>query len=174
MLERLNAFKEKYRFASNSEAVFFIQKDATFRKEIVSLYKSIYNRSVSGCSNCICDAYVKLMLTKELPKMSEYKLRAGVILQDVGGDSRKMCGQQNITKLVEFEGKEIDLPLYHLITKPVCRQYFTALPTDIDELINEFKLKEPINIESVVTDSTEVKAVITEAKITRKPRGKKR
>jgi hypothetical protein len=89
MVERLEKLiAEKGQFANHAELSFFIKKNSYLRVEICELYEYFFDKKVTGCNNCICDAYLQLVtLTKEriMRKIElKYWLFAGVLLQDNG------------------------------------------------------------------------------------------
>jgi len=136
MLTRLIKLQEtRVQFANNQGELYKrFQTDFAFKKEVKELYEYFLKKTLS-CGNCYDEAYlqlVKIDLTKakEITKMStlKFQLKAGVLLHDVNGDSKKMISNVNITD---------ELALYHLKTNSKCRNKFVKLPDNIDELLKD-------------------------------------
>ena len=128
--------EESHQFANGSELMASLKNDIALRNEIEFLSKSIFHKSVSGCSNCYFDAYIQLRTLNIDTVMEKIKclflLLAGALLHDVVNQNNDLlCSNANITD---------DLALYHLKTNPACRKYFQELPENVDELIAAYVL----------------------------------
>ena len=140
LIERLENLKStRKQFGKGAELFSFIQTNVQFKNEIVSLSKHFLHRTVGigGCSNCVYDAYFELINLKDLPMETNYRLRAGVILRDVNGDSSKMMSNANITD---------DLAQYHLESNPKCAKFFEKMPTE--KAVESPEIEETIDIEA--------------------------
>jgi hypothetical protein len=140
LIERLENLKStRKQFGKGAELFSFIQENVQFKNEIVSLSKYFLNKTVGvgGCSNCVFDAYFELINLKEIPMETNYRLRAGVILRDVNGDSSKMMSNANITD---------DLAKYHLESNPKCAKFFEKMPTE--KAVESIDIDESIEIEA--------------------------
>ncbi|MDR2065480.1 MAG: hypothetical protein LBP85_07230 [Prevotellaceae bacterium] len=131
--ERIEALKERAQQYENLRSFGnAVQADIKLKQEIQSLYRTIFNKTVSGCSNCITDALFELLNCKNIMEKInlEYQLRAGALLLDiVKGDSKKTVSNANLTK---------DLALYHLATNPSCKRLFNKLPKDYQKEVKAF------------------------------------
>ena len=128
--------EESHQFANGSELMASLKNNVELRNEIEFLSKSIFHKSVSGCSNCYFDAYIQLRTLNIDTVMEKIKclflLLAGALLHDVVNQNNDLlCSNANITD---------DLALYHLKTNPACRKYFQQLPENVDELIEAYVL----------------------------------
>lgn len=104
-----------------------IENDSSFRKEIEELSMYFLGDKPHGCGNCYFDYFFKLRSKTIMDKSSNFELRAGVLLHDpVNRDISKILTRHNLTD---------ELALYHLVHNPECRIYFSKLPENIDELI---------------------------------------
>jgi hypothetical protein len=140
LIERLENLKStRKQFGKGAELFSFIQTNVQFKNEIVSLSKHFLNKIVGngGCSSCVFDAYFELLNLKDLPMETNYRLRAGVILRDVNGDSSKMMSNANITD---------DLAKYHLESNPKCAKFFEKMPTET--VVESVDIEESIEIEA--------------------------
>ena len=86
MLYRIEKLQsEKGQFTNMSELSFFIKNNSYIRTEICELYEYFFNKQVTGCNNCICDAYIQLVTLPNDRIMEKiqlkYRLFAGVLLQ---------------------------------------------------------------------------------------------
>lgn len=127
MIERLRKLQAtKSIYASIDMLMKELATNLTLKKEVKELALFFLNRNVSGCNNCICDAYIELINIKNITDMRtlEYKLRAGALLRDVvNSDASLTMSNFNLTE----EGA-----LYHLRTNPDCIKFFDKLPDDIE------------------------------------------
>jgi hypothetical protein len=155
LIERLENLKStRKQFGKGAELFSFIQENIQFKNEIVSLSKYFLNKTVGvgGCSNCVFDAYFELINLKEIIMETNYRLRAGVILRDVNGDSSKMMSNANLTD---------ELAQYHLTSNPKCAKFFEKIPVKTVE--------KPVLVEEKPEKESEEIAVEA-PKITRKKR----
>lgn len=136
MIERLVKLQaERGRYENINALAGAVKNNTELQNEIRALTMHFLGRSVSGCSNCLCDAYMELLTIKKQTIMAkeEYRLRAGALLHDVvNADVSK-----NLTNLNMDE----NLALYHLRTNPDCRFYFERLPKDIEARIANIKVE---------------------------------
>jgi hypothetical protein len=117
---------------TSTEARKKIESSVDFKNELTELSKRFLRRDVSGCNTCYYDAYVKLLLIKEIMPECDFQLRSGALLKDVNKDIRKMVSRHNITN---------ELALYHLKTNPFARKFFTLMPKDVDKMIKKFDIE---------------------------------
>jgi hypothetical protein len=127
MIERLNILKSK-RYLNYGELSEALKKDDTLRKEVHALGKHFLGRIISGCSNCLFDAYIQLINFKVMEE-KKFQVKRGVILYDpISQDAGKILTAANCTD---------ELALYHLKNNPDARRYFSVLPDDVDELLSK-------------------------------------
>ena len=128
MIERLRKLQaSRSIYASIDMLMKGLATNLTLKEEVKELSLFFLNRSVGGCNNCICDAYIELINLKNITDMRtvEYKLRAGALLRDVvNNDASLTMSNFNLTE----EGA-----LYHLRTNPDCIKLFDKLPEDIEK-----------------------------------------
>lgn len=149
--------EESHQFANGSELMASLKNDIALRNEIEFLSKSIFHKSVSGCSNCYFDAYIQLRTLNIDTVMEKIKclflLLAGALLHDVVNQNNDLlCSNANITD---------DLALYHLKTNPACRKYFQQLPENVDELIESYELPGDENFEQKEAEEHFVSQIVT-------------
>jgi hypothetical protein len=129
MINRLHLLKSK-KFDRASDLIDALKNDLTLRHEVEVLAKYFLGRSVSGCGNCYFDAYMELVNKKEM-KETKFKVRAGAVLYDpVNKDAGKILTMANCTD---------ELALYHLKHNPNSRKYFSVLPENLEELLENSK-----------------------------------
>jgi hypothetical protein len=152
--ERILALKEKARqYDSVRSLGDAVKSSIELKSEIKSLYRAIFNRSLSGCSNCLTDALFEIINTKNIMDKLEYQLKAGALLKDiVNGDSRKLASQKNLTK---------ELALYHLATNPKCAGLFAKLPKDYKKEVSEY-VKQHKNAAAGIAEKQETEKPVTE------------
>ncbi len=136
MLEKLQKLKElKGKFATGSELSAFILSNDEVTKEIQSLYTYFFGRIISGCKNCIFDAFIQLFyLDMETAKEKNeclFEMKRGALCLD--NDKTKNMTQANITN---------ELALYHLRKNPNEKRKFTKLPENIEELLKGSEVNE--------------------------------
>jgi hypothetical protein len=125
MTDRLHLLKSK-KFDRASDLIDALKNDLTLRHEVEVLAKYFLGRSVSGCGNCYFDAYMELVSRREM-KETKFKVKAGAVLYDpVNKDAGKILTMANCTD---------ELALYHLRHNPNCRKYFSVLPENLEELL---------------------------------------
>lgn len=133
MIERLNILKSK-KFSSATDLREALKNDTTLRNEVELLSKRFLGRSVSGCGNCFFDAYMELINLKKMEEKSKFQVKRGAVLYDpVNQDAGKVLTAANCTD---------ELALYHLKNNPNARKFFSTLPDDVDDLIENFGKKE--------------------------------
>lgn len=131
MIERLKILQSE-KFLSAPELRAKIESDSTFRSEIKTLSKHFHIEIYEGCGDCLFDAYIKLFKLKNM-EVSKFKVKAGAVLYDpVNKDLSKVLTAANCTD---------QLALYHLkhSPNPKIREYFSVIPDDVDELIENYK-----------------------------------
>lgn len=133
----INEYKQKYASLTNAQVRSLAETSSEFRVETETLYKNMYNATLNkSCGDCWCDAYVTLMVIDpakyDALSGRAFDLKAGALLLDVvGGDNSKMCTRKNLTD---------DLALYHLKTNPGCKDQFSRLPDNWEELVAAYTL----------------------------------
>jgi hypothetical protein len=116
---------------SKDEVVKLIASSDTFKTELSTLSKRFLRKEVSGCNTCYYDAYVKLLLIKEIMPDCDFQLRSGALLKDLIFKKQKMVSKHNITN---------ELALYYLKTQPIYRKFFTVMPKNVDTLVANFDI----------------------------------
>ena len=133
MIERLLILKSK-KFNSAKDLQDALEKDNRLKHEVEVLTKHFLGRSVSGCGNCFFDAYMELINIKKMEK-KKFRVKAGTVLYDpVSKKFDKILTAANCTD---------ELALYHLKHNKDCKKYFSILPDDVDEMVENFEWKEP-------------------------------
>lgn len=129
-MNEILTFRTKYAKLTRRELLEKIKTEHSFRQELESLYERATGLKLNkSCSDCWMDAYIVLMTIKEITTMKEknFELKAGALLIDiVGHDNDKLCTRHNLTD---------ELALYHLRTNPACKNKFSKLPENLDELL---------------------------------------
>ena len=148
MIERLRKLQAtKSIYASIDMLMKELATNLALKKEIKELSLFFLKRSVGGCNNCVCDAYIELVNIKNITEMKtiEYRLRAGALLRDVvNSDASLTMSNFNLTE----EGA-----LYHLRTNPECIKLFDKLPEDIEKRL----YPKPVAPAKVVVETEEEK-----------------
>jgi hypothetical protein len=133
LYERIQALRERGRQYETARALNdAIRADNVLKQEIQNIYKQIFGKGISGCSNCITDAFFELINTKNIMEKIEleYQLKAGALLRDVvTGSSKKAVSNVNLTK---------ETALYHLATNPNSKRLFVKLPKGYLKEVSEF------------------------------------
>ena len=139
MIESLIILQEtKGQFAGMSELSLALKSDLALRSRIETLSRIYLHRTVSGCNNCYCDAYLELIhlnIDKAMAQEnSKFKLKAGALLRDVVNfDISKNATQHNLTD---------ELALYHLKTHPEYADLFEKLPKSWQKMAEKFVIGE--------------------------------
>ena len=146
MIERLRKLQAtKSIYASIDMLMKELATNLALKKEVKELSLFFLKRSVGGCNNCVCDAYIELINLKNITDMKtlEYRLRAGALLRDVvNSDASLTMSNFNLTE----EGA-----LYHLRTNPDCIKLFDKLPEDIEKRL----YPAPVAAANVVVETEE-------------------
>lgn len=127
MISILRSYRDKY--SSSASLMQACKEDAELISLIKTLSKRYLNRNVTGCSNCIMDAYLELITLKNETIMEKdnclFSLKAGVLLgQD---DIDNICSNANITN---------DLAIYHLNKRPDNIRFFSKFPENWTNLLS--------------------------------------
>jgi DNA-binding CsgD family transcriptional regulator len=131
VIERLKILQSE-KFLSAPELREKLESDSTFRSEIKTLSKHFHIEIYEGCGDCLFDAYIKLFKLKNM-EVSKFKVKAGAVLYDpVNKDLSKVLTAANCTD---------ELALYHLKHNPNSKKFFSILPDDADELIENYEEK---------------------------------
>jgi len=101
---------------------------------VIRLYNAVMHSPMpKTCSNCVSDAFFELYniwkrdpLHFEALYNCEYRLRAGVLLQEFG-DKTKTATNKSLTN---------ELAEYHLRTNPQCARLFERMPPDWSDRLN--------------------------------------
>ena len=133
--ERIEALKVRGTvYRTPRELTAALSSDREFKNEIKEIYKLIFEKTLSGCSNCIADAYYRILNSKtenrEQKTNRKFRLRAGAVLHDKNFNADKMASNVNITD---------ELALYHLANKPDCVVYFSELPDNWQQMVEDYK-----------------------------------
>lgn len=131
MIEKLKQLQSTK--MSSSEAREKIASDTAFCNELSTLSERFLKTKVSGCKTCYYDAYVKLMIKKDIMNNCDFDIQAGKLIKDIAipKDGKKTISRHNITN---------ELALYHLKTNPLNKKYFTRMPSNLDELLESFDI----------------------------------
>ena len=133
MIEKLFLLKSK-KFNNANELRDALKNDNQLKHEVEVLAKHFLGRSVSGCGNCFEDAYWELINIKNMEE-KKFKVKAGAVLYDPVNKA--------VDKILTAANCTDELALYHLKHNPNCKKYFSVLPEDVDELVENFEGKEP-------------------------------
>lgn len=163
MIERLNILKSK-KFPSATDLREALKNDTGFRNEVKTLSKRFLGKSVSGCGNCFFDAYMELINIKNMKEESKFQVIRGKVLHDTVN--------QDVSKILTYANCTDELALYHLKHNPNARKFFSTLPDDVDELIENYGKevkksngKEPIELsETELAEIEPVKAALASGK----------
>ena len=132
MIDRLIILKSK-QFGNAKELQSALKNDYSLRHEVDVLAKHFLGRSASGCSNCYFDAYMELINIKKMETKSKFQLMRGALLYDPVN--------KDVSRILTFHSCTDELALYHLKHNPNCRKYFSVLPDDVDDLIEDYEEK---------------------------------
>jgi hypothetical protein len=135
MLEEIQSIDIK---STSTRSVLYerLRTDTELRGKIKKLSKQLLSQEIGSCINCFIDAVVQLQrLNKN--KMStqkpEYVVKAGALIRDVVNlDASKTLTANNCRE---------ELALYHLAVNPNCKKFFSRLPKDIDNRVEEYAKK---------------------------------
>lgn len=106
-----------------------IKADSKVESMIQDLHLAVFNKSVSGCGNCLADAFVLLYKFPE-EKMNQienckFKLRSGALLMDAS-NKLPMATAANLTD---------ELAIAYLRDNINRKCMFAILPDNLDELL---------------------------------------
>lgn len=116
-----------------------LKKDPELTSLIINLSKKYLNRTVSGCSNCMSDAFMELINLTDDKIMEKdnllFKVKNGTLLTDI--KTRTVTDKTLTAATVNNE-----LPLYHLLTRGAkILKFFTLVPANIIELLEAYATK---------------------------------
>lgn len=116
-----------------------LKKDPELTSLIINLSKKYLNRTVSGCSNCMSDAFMELINLTDDKIMEKdnllFKVKNGTLLTDI--KTRTVTDKTLTAATVNNE-----LPLYHLLTRGAkILKFFTLVPANIVELLEAYATK---------------------------------
>lgn len=152
MQDRIEALKKRGKaFRNASELTDNIKNNADFADEIRFLAKELLNKTVTGCGNCLADAYFEIINIKNMPS-EKYSLRAGVVLPDPTGnfDKSKMLTRKTLTD---------ELAELHLRENKNAWKYFDRLPGDWRKCLNVNAGTESETDANVNTDAEKTEVV---------------
>lgn len=140
MIERLKAIQDTYNGLSKEKKDRYIQSfdtDSQLQEEVRVLAKHFLNRTIKGCSWCALGAFLDLlrlnqndMEQKTKNNKLGFQLLAGTLLHDpINKDFSKILTPQSLTD---------ELALYHLALNPRAKEYFSRMPANVDELVDEY------------------------------------
>lgn len=140
MIERLKAIQDTYNGLSKEGKDRYIRSfdtDSQLQEEVQVLAKHFLNRTIKGCSWCALGAFLDLlrlnqkdMEQKENSNKLGFQLLAGTLLHDpINKDFSKILTPQSLTD---------ELALYHLALNPRAKEYFSRMPANVDELVDEY------------------------------------
>ena len=140
MIERLKAIQDTYNGLSKEGKDRYIRSfdtDSQLQEEVRVLAKHFLNRTIKGCSWCALGAFLDLlrlnqkdMEQKENSNKLGFQLLAGTLLHDpINKDFSKILTPQSLTD---------ELALYHLALNPRAKEYFSRMPANVDELVDEY------------------------------------
>ena len=140
MIERLKAIQDTYNGLSKEGKDRYIRSfdtDSHLQEEVRVLAKHFLNRTIKGCSWCALGAFLDLlrlnqkdMEQKENSNKLGFQLLAGTLLHDpINKDFSKILTPQSLTD---------ELALYHLALNPRAKEYFSRMPANVDELVNNY------------------------------------
>jgi hypothetical protein len=104
----------------------------------------------SGCGNCFFDAYMELINIKNMEE-TKFQVKRGVIIYDPVN--------QDAGKILTFSNCTDELALYHLKHNPGCKKYFSVLPENIDELLEEYGKEEKKPVKTALTSGKSKKEI---------------
>lgn len=131
---KLLAYKKQA--VSMSALLNLLKKDPELTSLIINLSKKYLNRVVSGCSNCMSDAFMELINLTDDKIMEKdnllFKVKNGTVLTDI--KTRTVTEKTLTAATVNNE-----LPLYHLLTRGAkILKFFTLVPANIEELLEAY------------------------------------
>lgn len=140
MIERLKAIQDTYNGLSKEGKDRYIRSfdtDSQLQEEVRVLAKHFLNRTIKGCSWCALGAFLDLlrlnqkdMEQKENSNKLGFQLLAGTLLHDpINKDFSKILTPQSLTD---------ELALYHLALNPRAKEYFSRMPANVDELVDDY------------------------------------
>lgn len=140
MIERLKAIQDTYNGLSKEGKDRYIRSfdtDSHLQEEVRVLAKHFLNRTIKGCSWCALGAFLDLlrlnqkdMEQKENSNKLGFQLLAGTLLHDpINKDFSKILTPQSLTD---------ELALYHLALNPRAKEYFSRMPANVDELVDDY------------------------------------
>lgn len=108
-----------------------IKADNQVENTIRTLYLALFNQSVSGCGNCLADAFTQLYHYPE-EKMAQietckFKLRSGVLLQDV----------KNVLPMTTAANLTDEIAIAYLRDNINRKDLFQVLPDNLEEILKE-------------------------------------
>lgn len=140
MIERLKAIQDTYNGLSKEDKDRYIRSfdtDSQLQEEVRVLAKHFLNRTIKGCSWCALGAFLDLLRLnqKDMEQKTKknklgFQLLAGTLLHDpINKDFSKILTPQSLTD---------ELALYHLALNPRAKEYFSRMPANVDELVDEY------------------------------------
>lgn len=140
MIERLKAIQDTYNGLSKEKKDRYIRSfdtDSQLQEEVRVLAKHFLNRTIKGCSWCALGAFLDLLRLnqKDMEQKTKnnklgFQLLAGTLLHDpINKDFSKILTPQSLTD---------ELALYHLALNPRAKEYFSSMPANVDELVDEY------------------------------------
>lgn len=140
MIDRLKAIQDTYNGLSKEDKDRYIRSfdtDSQLQEEVRVLAKHFLNRTIKGCSWCALGAFLDLLRLNQKDmeqKMKNnklgFQLLAGTLLHDpINKDFSKILTPQSLTD---------ELALYHLALNPRAKEYFSRMPANVDELVDEY------------------------------------
>lgn len=140
MIERLKAIQDTYNGLSKEGKDRYIRSfdtDSQLQEEVRVLAKHFLNRTIKGCSWCALGTFLDLLRLnqKDMEQKTKnnklgFQLLAGTLLHDpINKDFSKILTPQSLTD---------ELALYHLALNPRAKEYFSRMPANVDELVDEY------------------------------------
>lgn len=130
-MDRIEALRQKGKGYKNArELTAAISAGKGFAAEIRELAKIELGKTITGCGNCLADAYFEIIAKNKRMAKSKYTLKAGAVLNDPTGkfDTKKMLTRHNMSdELAEF----------HLRHNPEAYKYFEGLPSDWKQIVGQ-------------------------------------
>lgn len=164
MLEKLKKLQSR-QFDSGTALRKSITEDLEFRTDIQILYKHYYNEEVTGCSDCLTDAFFRLKSLKKENMERKYRIRKGALIYDpINRDASLIMTDNNCTDL---------LAEYHLLANPDCSKYFVDLHENFESKLKEKYKGGAKEVLAILKGETKVDKVIEEKKTTLKKQSKK-
>lgn len=118
--------------SNQSALVSHIKQDQQVETIIRELYLELFNKSVSGCGNCLADAFAEIyhFPSEQIDKIMEckFKLHSGAILID-SFNRLPIATSANLTD---------DIALAYLKDNPARKDLFQVLPDNVAELVENF------------------------------------